>query len=198
MALVNTDSLEAHIYCYTKRVFGLIHPTPGAAVAEYLNRNDRTILPVTNALVYEAGSAEPPRSSERIASAAFYAVPKDQILWVRSGYYETGDPQSYESRRVTIFFDDCIVSGDLRLVRGSRLSDHLERSAGKRAFQRIYNAVVTPTEAALGRDDRDLVSSESEVLTVNLRNAQGVSEAAEAAIGVIEEAGRTAEFGRLE
>ena len=182
MAVVNTDSLEAHIYCYTKRVFGLIHPTAGAAVAEYLNRTDRSILPVTNALVYGSGAADPPRASERLAATSFYAVPKDQILWIRSGYYETGDPQSYELKQVTIYFDDCIVSGDLRLVRGSRLSDHLERTAEKRSFQRLYNAVVVPTEAATARDDRDLVSSESEVLTVNLRNATGIAEA-EASIG---------------
>ncbi|HEX7004624.1 MAG TPA: hypothetical protein VF168_10605 [Trueperaceae bacterium] len=195
MALVNTDSLEAHIYCYTKRIFGLIHPTPGAAVAEFLNRGDRSILPVTNALVYRSGSADPPRASERIASTSFYAVPKEQILWIRSGYYETGDPHSYDIKQVTIFFDDCIVTGDLRLVRGSRLSDHLERTSEKRGFQRIYNAVVTPTEAALGREDRELVSSESEVLTVNLRNAQGVSEA-EGSVRTVERAERHAEYSR--
>lgn len=195
MAVVNTDSLEAHIYCYTQRVFGLIHPTAGAAVAEYLNRNDRSILPVTNALVYHAGSANPPRASERIAAASFYAVPKDQILWVRSGYYEAGDPQSYETKQVTVYFDDCIVSGDLRLVRGSRLSDHLERATEKRAFQRLYNATVTPTEAAVGREDRELVSSESEVLSVNLKNAHGVSEA-EAAAGM-RATEQPAEYGQI-
>ena len=179
MAVVNTDSLEAHIYCYAKRVFGLIHPTAGAAVAEYLNRRDRLILPVTNALVYNSGSPNPPEASERIAATNFYAVPKDQILWIRSGYYETGDPLSYDTKAVTLYFDDCSVSGEIRLVKGARLSDHLERTSERRAFQRLYNATVSPTAALSGRVDPELVSSESEVLTINLRNVHGIAEQGE-------------------
>lgn len=176
MAVVKTDSLEAHIYCYAMRVFGLIHPTAGAAVAEYLNRRDRKILSVTNALVYKSGSRTPRDASERIAVTGFYAVPKDRILWIKSGYYEASDPLSYETKPITLYFDDFSVSGDIRIVRGARLSDHLEQTTDKRPFQRLYNATVSPVTSTGGFEDHQPVLSESQVLTVHLKNAHGVSE----------------------
>ncbi|MEX2535853.1 MAG: hypothetical protein WD273_09695 [Trueperaceae bacterium] len=177
MTIVNTDALEADVYTFTQRVFGLIHPTAGAAVAEFLNRTDRAMLPVTNALVYQPGSPRPPAAQERVAVASFYAVPKEQILWIRSGYFEAAAPLGYDTKRVAVYFDDYCIAGDIRLPHNSRLSDHLERSTRDKPFQRLFQATVAPApkgpnlDAANGQE-----FAASEVLSVNFRNARGIAE----------------------
>lgn len=178
MSVVPTDILEADVYTLTQRIYGLIHPTAGAAVAEFLNRPDRALLPVTNALVFQPGSPDPEAESKQVLAGPFYAVRKEQILYIRSGYFETQDPVEYVVTRIGVFFDDYCVSGTLRLPRGSRLSDHLERAARQKPFQRLYHARVAPSPTGHQSDDPAdrKVYSLSEVLSVNLKNASGIAE----------------------
>lgn len=185
MSVVPTDVLEADVYTHTQRIYGLIHPTAGAAIAEFLNRPDRALLPVTNALVFQPGSPDPDVESRQVLAGPFYAVRKEQILYIRSGYFETQAPVEYVVKRIAVFFDDYCVSGSLRLPRGSRLSDHLERAARQKPFQRLYHARVAPSPTGHQSNDPGdrKVYSLSEVLSVNLKNASGIAELGEPETG---------------
>lgn len=190
----NVDRFEARIYTSSYRAYGTIYLGPDQTVASLLNAVSRQLLPVTDPLIYAAGTAHPPKESDLKVSAGFLALHYNQIDWIAGGR----SPQRRgHQRRMAFLYDGHVLVGHVEVEEGVRSSDYLERAA---SFQTLFDAELYPWQAPagrfllLGRDVRSLfevgaltagdgevvtleASERFDFVTVNLRQVNGVLEA---------------------
>ncbi len=175
MFKAQVDYLEGRVHTVDYRIYCALHPTVGVGVAEHMNRNDRAVLPVTDAMVYGKGFQHPPGFEELGSSLSFMVIPKDRILWIKGGYFDKKDAHQYEVKRVIIFFADHFLLGDLRMTKDSRISDYLNSVIAQRPFHRLYNASLGVL--AEGEPVTKIKPLERfDLLTVNLANITGMGE----------------------
>lgn len=188
------DRFEARIYTSSYRAYGSIYLTPDQHVDSLLNAAARQLLPVTDPLIYSAGTDHPPEQRELMVSAGFLALHYDQIDWVAGG--RTPDRRGGR-RRMAFLFEGYVLVGQLEVEEGVRSSDFLETAA---PFQTLFEAELYPWQAPagrfllLGRDMRSLyevgalqqgdgsvitleAGERFAFVTVNLRRVTGVLEA---------------------
>jgi hypothetical protein len=194
------DRHNARIVTAGYRAYGTIYLGPDQSVAELLNTVSRHLLPVTEPLIYAAGTDHPPAQSDLMVSAGFLALHYDQIAWIVGGRAPSGEG----SRRAMAFlFDGYVLMGRVEVEEGVRSSDFLETAAG---FQTLFDAEIYPWEAPegrfllIGRDmnslfevgalqegDGRVVNLEAlerfPFVTLNLRRALGVLEAPGSGVG---------------
>lgn len=190
----NVDTFEARIYTSSYRAYGTVYLTPDQSMASLLNAVSRQLLPVTDPLIYAAGTDHPPAQKDLKVSAGFLALHYDQIDWIVGGRAPRGGSRQ---RRMAFLFKGHVLVGHVEVAEGVRSSDFLETAA---SFQTLFDAEFYPWRAPvgrfllLGRDMRSLfevgalqegggsvvtleASERFEFVTVNLRQVTGVLEA---------------------
>lgn len=191
------DRFDARIYTSKYRAYGTIYLEPEQSTVSLLNSEDRHLLPVTDPLIYSAGTDHPPQQKDLKVSAGFLALHHDRIDWIVGG--RTPERPS-GVRRMAFLYDGHVLVGQVEVAEQIRSSDFLETAAN---FQTLFDAELFPWQAPsgrfllLGRDMRSLfevgalkegdgsvvtleASEHFEFVTVNLRRVTGVLEAPKA------------------
>ena len=194
--LESRDTYEARIYTPTYRAYGVVYLPPNTSTEALLNSVSRSLLPVTEPLIYTPGYNHPPGQDQLKVSAGFMAVHYDQISWMVGGR-PPERPSESDARRLALLYDGYILVGRIRVAEGTRSSDFLEVAT---SFQTLFDTELYPWRAPEGRflllgrgggslfevgaakgDDSGVVMLESaerfDFVTVNLKRVTGVLEA---------------------
>ncbi len=141
------EPFEARIYTPTYRAYGFIHLAPEMSTEALLNSVSRSLLPVTDPLIYAPGHDHPPAQEQLKVSAGFLAIHYDQISWVVGGQ---SPARSLDTplRRLAFLSDGYVLVGHVRVPAGTRSSDFLESAA---TFQTLFDAELYPWRAPTGR-----------------------------------------------
>ncbi len=166
------EALEARVYTFDFRAFGMLHLSPNQDTARLLNRDDRPSLAITDAMLYRPGYAYPPQQDDFQSSLDFVAIPLERILWVYGGNPGPARGIDFELRRLYILYPGHHLAGDIKMAPGMRFSDYFATSASEKPFQMLYNVSL---HAGLPKKEQEAEELEHfNFVTVNLHNASGI------------------------
>ncbi|WP_119316210.1 hypothetical protein [Calidithermus terrae] len=169
------EAFEARVHTPVHRIYGQIYLIPGSGTADLLNAEGKLYLPVTGAMLYEAGHKHPPEVDELKASSAFVALQKTHLRWLVGGRPATPRTSKgmLEPKRLALLYGSYLLAGSLEIPKGVRLSDYLSSA---KPFQTLHAAglyLLEPHKPVV-----ELAPYETfEFVTVNLHQAEGVVEA---------------------
>ncbi|WP_018467451.1 hypothetical protein [Calidithermus timidus] len=169
------EAFEARVHTAEHRIYGQIYLIPGSGTADLLNAEGKAYLPVTGALLYQAGHKHPPEAGELKASSAFVALQKTQLRWLVGGRPATlrTSRAMLEKKRLALLYGSYLLAGDLEIPKGVRLSDYLSST---KPFQTLYAAglyLLQPQKPVVELEPYETF----EFVTVNLHQTAGVIEA---------------------
>ncbi|MDZ7704291.1 MAG: hypothetical protein U5L04_07415 [Trueperaceae bacterium] len=169
------DFLEGRVYTTGARIYGGLHPLSGVSVADHMNRSDRAVLPMTDAIMYQRGLNHPPEPQAMLASVPFVAIPKTRVLWILGGYYTPRETGEVSDKEFVAFFEDHFLRGNLRLRKGLRVSDFINNMSHEKPFQRLHDVTLFRYTPGKG-----LASAEAlerfEIVTFNLNTVIATSD----------------------
>ncbi len=169
------DFLEGRVYTKTTRIYGGLHPLSGASVSDHMNRGDRAVLPMTDAIMYQRGVSHPPDPKTMLAKAPFVAIPKSQILWILGGYYSARETVELLNRDFVVFFEDHFLYGTLRIRKGLRVSDFINNMSNEKPFQRLYDVTLKRYKPGKGLEDAEAIEH-FDIVTFNLNAVTATSD----------------------
>jgi len=141
MLKAKVSSYEARIISSDFRVYGMVHLAAHVSTTRMLNNTRRPFVPVTRCRVYRPGFQHPPAEEELLYEPHFLALPKRGVRWLVGGEADEASPGiELETRKLFALFEDYVLSGNLRLAPGARVSDYLIGGDGLRPFQNLFDA----------------------------------------------------------
>ncbi len=166
------DETQVRIYTPHYRIYGYVHLVPGRSTADLLNLEQRHIIPVTRANLFAPGWRHPPDKDDLRGRVHFMGLNRTKILWVVGGRSSAMTAATAKEVRVGLLYEDYLLSGQLWIPRGQRVSDHLHTS---KPFQSVFGVKLYPLREGQRLADLE-EQAEFEFVTVNTSEALAVIE----------------------
>ena len=166
------EEVQVRIYTLDYRIYGYVHLVPGRSTAELLNLEQRHIIPVTRANLFSPGWTHPPDKEDLRGRVHFMGLNRTKILWVVGGRAMAMTTATAKEVRVGLLYEDYLLSGQLWIPRGQRVSDHLHTS---KPFQSLFGVKLYPLKEGLRLADL-APQAEFEFVTLNANEALAIIE----------------------